>query len=89
MDKQISSPAAGGTKRIGYIDALRGFTMFLVVVMHIGGICFEPPEGSFHDILKLVRMPMFFLISGFVLYKAGVVWNVEHIIAFFKKKIPV
>ena len=32
---------------------------------------------------------MFFLISGFVLYKAGVVWNVEHIIAFFKKKIPV
>ena len=78
-----------GTKRIGYIDALRGFTMFLVVVMHVGGMCFGPPAGSFHSILKLVRMPMFFLISGFVFYKADVVWNWEHIRAFFKKKIPV
>lgn len=32
---------------------------------------------------------MFFFISGFVLYKAGVVWNGRHIVAFFKKKIPV
>jgi len=82
-----ASPA--GTKRIEYIDALRGFTMFLVVVMHVGANCFEPPEGSFHDILMIVRMPMFFLISGFVFYKAGVVWNMEHVVAFFKKKVPV
>ena len=78
-----------GTKRIGYIDALRGFTMFLVVVMHVGAMCFGPPAPSFHSILKLIRMPMFFLVSGFVFYKAGVVWNWEHITAFFKKKIPV
>ena len=89
MDQVISISAAGGTKRIEYIDALRGFTMFLVVVMHVGGICFEPPEGSFHDILMLLRMPMFFLISGFVLYKAGLVWDRKHIVTFFKKKIPV
>lgn len=81
--------ASGGTKRIEYIDALRGFTMFLVVVMHVGGMCFAPSAGSFHSILKLVRMPMFFLISGFVFYKASVVWNWQHIKAFFKKKIPV
>lgn len=81
--------AAVGSKRIEYIDALRGFTMFLVVVMHVGGICFGAGDGSFHKIFMLVRMPMFFLISGFVLYKAGVVWNVDQIVKFFKKKIPV
>ena len=90
MDNHVTTtPAAGGTKRIEYIDALRGFTMFLVVVMHVSGICFDPPEGSFHDILMIVRMPMFFLISGFVFYKAGRVWNMETIVAFLKKKIPV
>ena len=89
MDNHVTVSQPTGTKRIEYIDALRGFTMFLVVVMHVGGICFGPPEGSFHGILGIVRMPMFFLISGFVLYKAGVVWNKQQIISFFKKKIPV
>jgi peptidoglycan/LPS O-acetylase OafA/YrhL len=87
MDDQVLT--APGTKRIEYIDALRGFTMFLVVFMHVGDWCFDAPDGSFHSIMGLVRMPMFFLISGFVLYKAGVVWNTQHIVKFFKKKIPV
>ena len=34
-------------------------------------------------------MPLFFFISGFVLYKAGVVWDLKQIRSFFKKKIPV
>ena len=89
MSNQVLAESVSGTERIGYIDALRGFTMFLVVFMHVGDWCFNPPEGSFHDIFKLVRMPMFFLISGFVLYKAGVVWNTQHLVKFFKKKIPV
>lgn len=84
MDASVS-----GTKRIEYIDALRGFAMFLVVAMHVGGLCLCPAKASSHDFLKLCVIPMFFLISGFVLYKAGVVWNMEHIVAFFKKKIPV
>ena len=32
---------------------------------------------------------MFFLISGFVFYKAGISWNVQQIVSFLKKKIPV
>ena len=34
-------------------------------------------------------MPLFFFISGFVLYKAGVVWSFQHVGAFLKKKFPI
>ena len=81
----------GTTQRIGYIDALRGFTMFLVVLEHVASLCWGiVGKGiSIHDYLVQVRMPLFFFISGFVLYKPGVVWNMGHIGRFFKKKIPV
>ena len=83
--------AGGNTRRIGYIDALRGFTMFLVVLGHVSALCWQltSKNPSFYHYLTQVRMPTFFFISGFVLYKADVVWNASHIINFFKKKIPV
>ncbi len=34
-------------------------------------------------------MPLFFFISGFVLYKEGVDWSFSHVISFLKKKFPV
>ena len=82
---------SGKSQRIGYIDALRGFTMFMVVFMHVGTVCWGiVGKGiSLHDFLGQVRMPMFFFVSGFVLYKDSVVWNGKHMIAFFRKKIPV
>lgn len=80
-----------GTQRIGYIDAMRGFTMFLVVLGHVVALCWQlgPDTPSFHHYFTQMRMPMFFFISGFVLYKAGVVWDWQQIVRFFKKKIPV
>ena len=86
-----SGIAVNGSQRIGYIDALRGFTMFLVVLMHVATVCWGiVGKGiSIHDYLHQVRMPLFFFISGFVLYKEGVEWNTQHIVRFFKKKIPV
>lgn len=83
-------PQAPG-KRIEYIDALRGFTMILVVLCHVAYSCLGIDENtpSFHRYLVQVRMPMFFLISGFVLYKAGVFWNLKHIGDFLKKKFVV
>ena len=86
-----SADISNGRQRIGYIDALRGFTMFMVVFMHVGTACWGiMGKGiSFHDYLSQVRMPMFFFISGFVLYREGVVWDLRHIVRFFKKKIPV
>ena len=82
---------ADGTQRIGYIDAMRGFTMFLVVLGHVVALCWQldSKTPSFHHYFTQVRMPMFFFISGFVLYKAADVWNWQHIVRFFKKKIPV
>ena len=54
----------GATQRIGYIDALRGFTMFLVVLEHVASMCWGiVGKGiSFHDFLGQVRMPMFFFM---------------------------
>ena len=78
------------TKRIEYIDALRGFTMILVVMLHVASYCWHlDGVPSVHLFLYQIRMPMFFFISGFVLYKAGVVWDTKQVISFFRKKIPV
>lgn len=58
--------------RIAYIDALRGFTMFLVVYWHVMALSFginvdESVVGAF---FLTFRMPMFFFISGYLGYKA-------------------
>ena len=78
------------TKRIEFIDALRGFTMILVVLHHVALLCLHAGGvTSVHRYLIQIRMPMFFFISGFVLYKANVVWDTKQVISFFRKKIPV
>ena len=83
-------PSVKQSGRIEYIDALRGFTMLLVVFNHVAMYCFSVKGvPSFHDYLTQVRMPMFFFISGFVLFKRGVVWDAQHVISFFSKKLPI
>lgn len=77
-------------KRIEYIDALRGFVMFLVVFNHMAGYCWHIKEMgiSFHDYLEELQMPMFFFISGFVSFKPNLEWNGRQVISFLKKKFP-
>lgn len=77
------------TKRIEYIDALRGFAMILVVYFHIPSYCLGNAYIGFNDILEWVRMPLFFFISGFVFYKADRIWNGETIRKVLKKKFMV
>lgn len=48
------------TKRIEYIDALRGFAMILVIYFHIPSYCLGNAYIGFNDILEWVRMPLFF-----------------------------
>lgn len=80
-----------GTKRIEFIDAMRGFTMILVVVCHVSGFCLgiENDIPSIHPYLYEFRMPTFFFISGFVLYNAKQIWDSKYVFAFLKKKFPV
>lgn len=69
ISQEITTLKAG---RIGYIDAMRGFTMLLVVFSHVLVKCFcGTPLFSFNAIFITFRMPLFFFISGFLMYKEG------------------
>ena len=63
--------------RLEWLDALRGFTMILVVAYHVALIGFSEQHNlsSSMRFLVLFRMPLFFFVSGFLAYKAGLVWN--------------
>jgi fucose 4-O-acetylase-like acetyltransferase len=70
----------GGGKRLGYIDALRGFSIISVVIGHslsqmgIGG--YSSVLGS---IIVTFWLPIFFLISGFLAYKPIDRWKLSTI----------
>ncbi len=59
------------SKRIGYIDALRGFVMFIVVFQHIRAFGFGLMEndGVLSKIYLTFMLPSFFLVSGFTSYR--------------------
>lgn len=65
------------TKRIEYIDALRGFTMILVVFAHVETyvLSIEPNSTLISELFISFRMPLFFFISGYISYKRGFAWN--------------
>lgn len=79
------------TKRIEYIDAMRGFTMILVVYSHILLFSYHLKSDVFtyNDIFVKFRMPLFFFISGWVLYKADRIWNIATIKSFLSNKFRV
>ena len=79
------------TKRIEYIDAMRGFTMILVVYSHILLFSYHLKSDVFtyNDIFVKFRMPLFFFISGWVLYKADRIWNISTLKSFLSNKFRV
>ena len=77
-------------QRIGYLDAIRGFIMLLVVYNHVLGNSFRiEPAFSFTNIFITFRMPLFFFISGFLMYKANRFRAGSEVSAFLKKKAVV
>ena len=71
------------TKRIEYIDAMRGFTMILVVYSHICRYCLGDWTMGCNDVFFLFRLPCFFFISGWLFEQVGRQWNsvtIRHII---------
>lgn len=89
------------SKRIEFIDAMRGLTMLLVVYSHIITVGYAEtfsgdigitPEGSlltFNDLFVVFRMPLFFFISGFILYKQDFEWSASASLTFIWKKAKV
>lgn len=75
--------------RIGYIDALRGMAMILVVYFHIAAYGFGSYEIGYNDIIERFRMPTFFFISGWLFYKAGRIWDRQTITDMIRKKFMV
>ena len=60
-----------------WVDAMRGFTMLLVVAHHVltGGIGLNFKTSCTLPFLVLLRMPLFFFISGFLAYRVSEVWD--------------
>lgn len=57
--------------RLAYIDATRGLAILLVVYCHVASISLGIPEGigAFNDIVSLLHLPLFFFLSGFLMFK--------------------
>ncbi len=58
-------------KRVGYIDALRGLTMILVVFSHI----YIPNRTIVNQLFINFRMPLFFFISGLLSFRLAQEWT--------------
>lgn len=87
----IGAQGTGPTRRIEWIDALRGFSMLLVVSYHVALDCFDInlKTSSSMPLLLLVRMPLFFFISGFLAYKPAQLWTGGSLCSLAWKKVRV
>lgn len=69
---------------------MRGFTITLVVMWHVSIFVLMQSGGySINLAFALFRMPLFFFVSGFVLYKSGRKWDKTEVCQFLRKKITV
>ncbi|MBR1521127.1 MAG: acyltransferase [Bacteroidaceae bacterium] len=78
-------------KRMEWLDAMRGFTMILVVSYHVAQFGFGESEkiSASLPFLVLFRMPLFFFVSGFLAYKATWIWTPQNFAALTWKKLKV
>lgn len=78
----------GEGKRIGYIDAMRGFSMILVVFGHVLLKMGLPTDSTIlGSILLTFRMPLFFFVSGFFSFKVMEKWTFRLSKSILKRKI--
>ncbi len=77
--------------RIEWLDCLRGFTMLLVVAYHVAQLCFgiTIKTSASLPLLALVRMPLFFFVSGLLAYKGTMLWTTSTLGRQVGKKVVV
>lgn len=82
---------AENKKRMEWLDAMRGFTMILVVSYHVAQMAFGQSEkiSASLPFLVLFRMPLFFFVSGFLAYKSRWIWNAASFASLTWKKVKV
>ena len=78
-------------KRLEWLDAMRGFTMILVVAYHVAQMSFGINEKTSTSLpfFVLFRMPLFFFVSGFLAYKASFEWTWPNALRPTWKKIKI
>lgn len=75
-------------ERLQWVDAMRGFSMIIVVFGHvllsmgIGGY-----SSFLSSILLTFRMPLFFFVSGFFSYRVITWWSRNRVLDILKRKI--
>lgn len=86
-----NTPTIPQKKRLEWLDAMRGFTMILVVSVHVSSYTYEIPLklSSVQDLITLFRMPMFFFVSGFLAYKSSIQWDGKTLGSSLLKKVRV
>lgn len=79
------------SERIQYVDALRGFTMILVVFAHVETFGFFDfsYETFVGKLFQVFRMPLFFFISGFIACKVDRIWTGDVVWQLTKKKMQI
>ena len=77
--------------RLEWLDALRGFTMVMVVAYHVAQVSYMQnfKVSASLPFLVLFRMPLFFFVSGFLAYKAGFVWSAGNTLRLLGKKFKI
>ena len=85
------APGAKKAPRMEWLDAMRGFTMILVVAYHVSLIGFDQSikESSVLPLFVLFRMPLFFFISGFLAYKSNLTWSGNTLGTLVWKKVKI
>ena len=68
-------------ERMNWIDALRGFTMFSVVAVHMltYGFGVNPTSSTLCVLRGAFTLPLFFMVSGFFLYRPVEQWTRERL----------
>lgn len=87
----LPSGRTGRGHRIEWLDAMRGFTMILVVAYHVAQFGFLENERTSAALpfLVLFRMPLFFFVSGFLAYKSRFIWTIGNTLPLVRKKLMV
>ncbi len=79
---------ASAASRIQWVDAMRGFSMIVVVLAHVlFAMGFVGYDTFLNTVLQTFRMPLFFLVSGFFAYRAISWWNARRVGDMLKRKV--